>query len=128
LSLIRSGAFENLPRELTLLFAHGGGSFACLLGRVDNAWRRRDIVRADCPQLPSSYCDRFCVDSAIFDVAALRLLVARMGAERVLLGTAAPFPLGERRPGELVDEAYAADAATRERILTANAVRVFGLG
>ena len=127
LSLILSGAFERLPRELTLVFAHGGGSFAWLLGRVDNAWRRRDIVRADCPQLPSSYCDRFCVDSAIFDVAALRLLVDRMGAERVLLGTDAPFPLGEERPGELVDQAYAADGATRERILAANAVRVFDL-
>ncbi|MET0344780.1 MAG: amidohydrolase family protein, partial [Casimicrobiaceae bacterium] len=108
-------------------FAHGGGSFAWLLGRVDNAWRRRDVVRADCPQLPSSYCDRFCVDSAIFDVAALRLLVDRMGATRVLLGTDAPFPLGEERPGALVDEAYAADAATRGSILAANAVRVFDL-
>jgi aminocarboxymuconate-semialdehyde decarboxylase len=127
LSLILSGAFERLPRELALVFAHGGGSFAWLLGRVDNAWRRRDVVRADCPQLPSSYCDRFCVDSAIFDVAALRLLVDRMGAERVLLGTDAPFPLGEERPGQLVDEAYATDAATRGRILAANAVRVFDL-
>ena len=127
LSLILSGAFERLPRELALVFAHGGGSFAWLLGRVDNAWRRRNIVRADCPELPSSYCDRFCVDSAIFDVAALRLLVDRMGATRVLLGTDAPFPLGEERPGALVEEAYASDAATRERILAANALRVFDL-
>ncbi|MET0440616.1 MAG: amidohydrolase family protein [Casimicrobiaceae bacterium] len=127
LSLILSGAFERLPRELALVFAHGGGSFAWLLGRVDNAWRRRDVVRADCPQLPSSYCDRFCVDSAIFDVPALRLLVDRMGSERVMLGTDAPFPLGEERPGELVAEAYAADAATRGSILAANAMRVFDL-
>ena len=41
---------------------------------------QRDIVRADCPKLPSSYCDRFCVDSAIFDAGALRLLVDTMGA------------------------------------------------
>ncbi len=127
LSLILSGAFERLPRELDLVFAHGGGSFAWLLGRVDNAWRRRDIVRADCPQLPSSYCDRFCVDSAVFDVAALRLLVDRMGARRVLLGTDAPFPLGEERPGELVDAAYPDDAAVRERILADNARRLFAL-
>jgi aminocarboxymuconate-semialdehyde decarboxylase len=67
LSLVLSGAFERLPASLTLVFAHGGGSFVWLLGRVDNAWRERDIVRADCPKLPSSYCDRFCVDSAIFN-------------------------------------------------------------
>lgn len=127
LSLILSGSFERLPRTLQLVFAHGGGSFAWLVGRVDNAWRHRDIVRSDCPNLPSSYCDRFCVDSAIFDVAALRLLVERMGCERVLLGTDAPFPLGEQQPGALVESTFEDDAETRDRILAGNAERVFVL-
>ena len=127
LSLILSGAFERLPRELELVFAHGGGSFAWLIGRVDNAWRHRDIVREDCPRLPSTYCDRFNVDSAIFDAGALRLLVEKMGRERVMLGTDAPFPLGEQTPGELVESTFAGDEATRERILAGNAVRVFGV-
>jgi len=64
--LILSGAFERLPRSLKLCFAHGGGSFPYLIGRVDNAWRNRDIVREDCPRLPSSYVDRFQVDAAVF--------------------------------------------------------------
>ena len=127
LSLILSGAFERLPTTLQLVFAHGGGSFAWLLGRVDNAWRQRDIVRADCPQVPSSYCHRFLVDSAIFDAGALRLLVATMGAQRVLFGTDAPFPLGEQEPGALVAATFAGDAATREAILSGNAQRVFAL-
>jgi aminocarboxymuconate-semialdehyde decarboxylase len=127
LSLILSGAFERLPRTLQLVFAHGGGSFAWLAGRVDNAWQHRDIVRADCPNLPSSYCDRFCVDSAIFDPAALRLLVDRMGRERVMLGTDAPFPLGEQEPGALVEATFSADVATRALILAGNAERVFAL-
>jgi len=128
LSLVLSGALERLPRSLTLVFAHGGGSFVWLLGRVDNAWRERDLVRADCPALPSSYCDRFCVDSAIFDEDALRMLVAAMGRERVLLGTDAPFPLGEVKPGALVEGTYADDRATREAILSGNAQRLFALG
>lgn len=127
LSLVLSGAFERLPRELELVFAHGGGSFAWLLGRVDNAWRHRDIVREDCPRLPSSYCDRFHVDSAIFSPGALRLLVDTMGSSRVMLGTDAPFPLGEQEPGALVSTVYAAEPATREAILHGNARRVFGL-
>lgn len=127
LSLVLSGAFERLPRSLHIVFAHGGGSFVWLLGRVDNAWRERDIVRADCPQLPSSYCDRFSVDSAIFNEDALRMLVAAMGSERVLLGTDAPFPLGEVKPGALVAATYEDDATTRERILSGNARRMFGL-
>jgi aminocarboxymuconate-semialdehyde decarboxylase len=127
LSLILSGALERLPRSLQLVFAHGGGSFAWLLGRVDNAWRNRDIVRADCPNPPSSYCDRFCVDSAIFDPTALRLLVATMGDARVLLGTDAPFPLGEQQPGALVESTFADDETVRDRILAGNARRVFAL-
>jgi aminocarboxymuconate-semialdehyde decarboxylase len=127
LSLVLSGAFERLPRSLTLVFAHGGGSFVWLIGRADNAWRERDIVRADCPQLPSSYCDRFCVDSAIFNEDALRMLVAAVGSDRVLLGTDAPFPLGEVKPGALVESTYAEDRATREAILSRNAQRLFAL-
>jgi aminocarboxymuconate-semialdehyde decarboxylase len=127
LSLVLSGAFERLPRTLSLVFAHGGGSFVWLLGRVDNAWRERDIVRADCPKLPSSYCDRFFVDSAIFNEAALRMLVDTMGASRVLLGTDAPFPLGEVKPGALVETTYGGDAAVRLSILSENARRLFAL-
>ncbi|MFC8176586.1 MULTISPECIES: amidohydrolase family protein [unclassified Streptomyces] len=126
LSLILSGAFERLPASLRLLFAHGGGSFPYLLGRAENAWHRRDIVRADSPHPPSYYTGRFAVDSAVFDPGALRLLVDVMGAERVLLGSDHPFPLGEESIGRLVRES-ALSPAEREAVLGRNAVRFFGL-
>ena len=100
-SLILSGALERIPASLKICFAHGGGSFAWLLGRVDNAWRHRDIVRQNCPHLPSSYARRFFVDSAVFDPGALRLLTEVMGNERVMLGSDSPFPLGEQRIGRI---------------------------
>ena len=87
LSLILSGGFERLPESLKICFAHGGGNFVSQIGRVDNAWRRRDIVRADCPNPPSSYAHRFSVDSAVFSDDALRHLVAVMGEERVMMGS-----------------------------------------
>jgi aminocarboxymuconate-semialdehyde decarboxylase len=127
LSLILSGAMERLPNSLKICFAHGGGGFAFGLGRVDNAWRQRDIVRQDCPNLPSSYARRFFVDSAVFDPGALRLLTEVMGTDRVMLGSDAPFPLGEQRIGSLVREAPCLDAAARERVLRGNAERFFGL-
>lgn len=126
LSLILSGAFERLPASLKICFAHGGGSFAYLLGRVDNAWEQRDIVREDCPRRPSSYLDRFYVDSAVFDPGALRLLIDTMGAERVMLGSDAPFPLGEQTVGGLVRETVA-DAGVRRRLLADNARAFFSL-
>lgn len=127
LSLILSGAFERLPESLRICFAHGGGSFAFLLGRVDNAWRHRDIVREDCPELPSSYVKRFYVDSAVFDARSLGLLVEVMGPDRVMLGSDSPFPLGEQRIGAGVLEHPTLSDADKRHICTANAQRFFGL-
>lgn len=126
LSLIMSGAFERLPKSLRICFAHGGGSFAFLLGRVDNAWHQRDIVREDCPHPPSSYVDRFHVDSAVFDARALALLVDVMGEERVMLGSDYPYPLGEQDVGRLIREAGFAPAR-QARLLGGNARAFFGL-
>ena len=127
LSLILSGAFERLPKSLKICFAHGGGSFAWLLGRVDNAWTHRDIIRKDCPELPSSYARRMYTDSAIFDPGALRLLTDVMGPDRVMLGTDAPFPLGEQEPGALVRHSSFLDDAAKAKILAGNALAFFGL-
>jgi aminocarboxymuconate-semialdehyde decarboxylase len=128
LSLILSGAMERIPASLRICFAHGGGSFAFLLGRADNAWRHRDIVREDCPRPPSEYARRFHVDSAVFELGALRLLVDVMGEERVMLGSDYPFPLGEASVGALVRDADFLGDAQRERILRGNARSFFGLG
>lgn len=125
--LILSGAFERLPRSLKLCFAHGGGSFPYLVGRVDNAWRNRDIVREDCPQLPSSYVDRFSVDAAVFSGTALEFLVDVMGEDRVMLGSDYPYPLGEQRVGSLIRAQRSLPATTRAKLLRGNAARFFGL-
>lgn len=127
LSLILSGALERIPESLKICFAHGGGSFAYTLGRVDNAWRHRDIVRQDCPRPPSEYARRLYVDSAVFDEGALQLLVDVMGVEHVMLGSDQPFPLGEQEVGALVRGAGFLSASQRDRILGANAVEFFGL-
>jgi len=126
-ALILSGGFERLPENLKICFAHGGGSFAFLLGRIDNAWRNRDIVRRDCPHPPSHYTNRFFVDSAVFDGRALELLIAIMGVERIMLGSDYPYPLGEREIGASIRDAAAPDTAARRRMLGANARAFFGL-
>ena len=128
LSLILSGAFERLPESLKLCFAHGGGSFAFLLGRVDNAWRRRDIVRKDCPSPPSSYLNRFHVDAAVFSDHSLRLLTDVMSNERVIYGSDYPFPLGEQRMGEGVRNNPWLSKSDKEKILGGNAVKFLGMG
>ncbi|OVZ63718.1 aminocarboxymuconate-semialdehyde decarboxylase [Pigmentiphaga sp. NML080357] len=127
LSLILSGAFERIPESLKICFAHGGGSFAFMLGRVDNAWKHRDIIRKDCPRLPSEYVKRFYVDSAVFDPGALRLLADVMGTDRIMLGSDYPFPLGEQSIGKLVAEQPGFSDADKQAIYAGNAVEFFGL-
>ena len=95
-------AFDRLPRDLRICFAHGGGSFTFLLGRLENAWHRRDIVRGLSTAPPSTYLDRFEVDSAVYDGRALRYLVDVMGPSSVLLGSDYPFPLGEEHVGGVI--------------------------
>jgi len=125
-SMILGGAFDRLPKTLRICFAHGGGSFAFLLGRLENAWHNRDIARGKAAHPPSHYCDRFSVDSAVFDQRALRLLVEVMGEDRVMLGSDSPFPLGELAVGKLVRES-GMPAASQQKLLGGNAARFFGI-
>jgi len=126
-SMILGGAFDRLPRSLRVCFAHGGGSFAFLLGRLENAWHNRDIVRGNSQHPPSHYLDRFFVDSAVFDHRALAFLIDVMGHEQVMLGSDYPFPLGEQRVGTLVRGASFLDEGRRAAIMGGNAAAFLGL-
>ncbi len=125
-AMILGGAFDKLPKNLRICFAHGGGSFAFLLGRLENAWQHHPVAHGVCELPPSHYVSRFSVDSAVFDQRALEFLVGTMGAERVMLGSDYPFPLGEHRVGSLIRSSQLADAA-KDRLLGGNAAEFLGL-
>lgn len=126
-SLILGGAFDRLPASLRICFAHGGGSFAFLLGRLENAWQHRDVARGVSAHPPSHYLDRFYVDSAVFDPRALQLLIEVMGEDRVMLGSDYPFPLGEARVGKLIRDLQGLGTGARRKLLSSNAKRFLGL-
>jgi aminocarboxymuconate-semialdehyde decarboxylase len=125
-AMILGGAFDKLPQSLRICFAHGGGSFAFLLGRLENAWRHHPVAHGVCELPPSQYVNRFSVDSAVFDERALQFLVGTMGAERVMLGSDYPFPLGEHRVGTLIRSSHLA-APDKDRLLGGNAEEFLGL-
>ncbi len=127
MSMILGGAFDKLPRDLKVCFAHGGGSFPYLLGRLENAWHRRDIVRGESRHPPSKYLDRFYVDSAVFDQRALRLLIDTMSADNIMVGSDAPFPLGEENIGQLIRSSPHCDSNAKEKMLQINAAHFFDL-
>ncbi len=125
-AMILGGAFDKLPANLRICFAHGGGSFAFLLGRLENAWKHHPVAHGVCELPPSEYVKRFYVDSAVFDKRALEFLVETMGAERVMLGSDYPFPLGEHGIGSLIRSSKLT-SKTKELLLGGNAAEFLGL-
>lgn len=125
-TMILSGAFDRLPKNLRICFAHGGGSFAFLLGRLENAWSHHPVARGKSEHPPRHYLDRFYVDSAVFDEDALGLLVRTMGEDRVVLGSDYPFPLGEERIGSLIQRSGLSEQA-KAKLLGRNAATFLGL-
>jgi aminocarboxymuconate-semialdehyde decarboxylase len=126
-SMILGGVFDRISPRLKICFAHGGGSFVFLLGRLDNAWLYRDIARGRSEHPPSHYLDRFYLDSAVFDEGSLGLLVDKMGEDRVVFGTDYPFPLGEQKMGSLVRESTALSQSVKQKILAINASGFFNI-
>jgi aminocarboxymuconate-semialdehyde decarboxylase len=125
-SMILSGAFDHLPPNLRICFAHGGGSFAFLLGRLENAWKNHEGARGVSQFTPSHYLDRMSVDSAVFEQRTLQFLVSVMGGDRVLLGSDYPYPLGELRAGTLIRESQFSQEV-KKKLLGENAVRFLNL-
>ena len=128
LAMVLGGVFDQVDERLRICFAHGGGSFAFWLGRVENAWHgRRDVVGTSA-RPPREYVGRFSVDSAVFDAAALRLLVDTLGVDHVLLGSDYPYPLGEAEAGTLIRTSPYLTDDERAKLLAENAAAFLGAG
>ncbi|MEU8824701.1 amidohydrolase family protein [Streptomyces sp. NPDC048636] len=127
LAMVLGGVFDRVDERLRICFAHGGGSFAFWLGRMENAWYGRNDVIGTSEHPPSHYLDRFYVDSVVFDDRALRLLVDTVGEDRVMVGSDYPYPLGERPVGAVVGKSGFLSARARRKIERGNAERYLGL-
>jgi aminocarboxymuconate-semialdehyde decarboxylase len=77
-------------------------------------------------EVPSSYLRRIWFDSVVYEPGLLETLVARVGADRVLLGTDFPFDMGVEDPVALV-EATSLSEADRGAIRGGNAAGLLGL-
>lgn len=105
-SMIFGGVFEKFPK-LRVAFAHGGGSFPFTLGRIQHGFDcRPDLVAMDCQVKPTDYIKHFYVDSLVHDSKSLKFLVELFGPEKVCLGSDYPFPLGEEKPGKLIEKTF----------------------
>jgi aminocarboxymuconate-semialdehyde decarboxylase len=126
-SVILGGVLDRLP-GLRIAFAHGGGAFPAIAGRVEQAFGSRpDLVAVNAKHPPSHYMDQVWVDSLVHDGEALKRILDLFGSRRVMLGSDYPFPLGEDPPGQVLAALPDMDAAVRARVRGDNALEFLGL-
>ena len=127
LALILGGAFDRVDpvcgsasRTAAARSPSGSGAWTTPGTNATTSSERRSIRR-------QHYLGRFNVDSVVFDHRALRLLVDTIGADRVLLGSDYPYPLGERPAGRVVHTSPHLGEVERRAILRGNAEVFLGL-
>ena len=120
-SLMMGGILERYP-DIRFAFAHGGGSFPATLGRISHGFAvRPDLCQIETTTPPEELVPQLYFDSLVHDEDTLKFLVSKVGAERIALGTDYPFPLGEHRPGLLIEGADLAPEV-KERLLSGTAL------
>jgi aminocarboxymuconate-semialdehyde decarboxylase len=122
--LIMSGVLDRHP-GLKLVFAHGGGYLPFHPARMDHGWAVRPEITTPLRK-PSSYLRELWFDSLVYEPDLLELLVERVGADRVLLGSDFPFDMGVEDPVGHVHACACSDADKRA-ICGDNAAALLGL-
>jgi aminocarboxymuconate-semialdehyde decarboxylase len=123
--LVYGGTLERFPR-LRICLAHLGGALPFLRERIALGYRvGREHFGADIAiaQSPETYLERFWLDSVSYYEPAMAAGVACVGVERIVMGSDAPFAIGDlRRSVESIRALSFLPVRDRERILGANAV------
>jgi Predicted metal-dependent hydrolase of the TIM-barrel fold len=74
---------------------------------------------------PSSFAKKFYYDTITFDAVCLEFAVARLGADRFMLGSDYPFDMSDPEPARIVDESHLTKDE-RTAILSGNVQRLIG--
>jgi aminocarboxymuconate-semialdehyde decarboxylase len=119
--LICAGTLDDHP-DLRLVLLHAGGFFPWQAGRLRHARTVRPEL-ASSPADPWSYVGQVLFDPITHDPDALRYMVARLGAENIVLGTDLPFDMATPRPLDALRAAC--DEAALTAIAETNPSRLY---
>ncbi|HSE54271.1 MAG TPA: amidohydrolase family protein [Nocardioidaceae bacterium] len=97
LDLMTSGVLDRHP-GLRLVVVHGGALLPYQAYRLDGLERAGLLAKTAARATPSSLMRRLYYDTVALDPLSIELLVRRVGSDRVLLGSDAPFAIGHPDP------------------------------
>jgi aminocarboxymuconate-semialdehyde decarboxylase len=121
--LIFDGVMERHPK-LKVVLPHAGGYLAHYWARMDHAYGARADTHGRMKRKPSTYLERFYFDTITFDHGMLAHLIARFGADHVLLGTDYPYDMGMERPVQFIGGVKGLSQRERQAIEGGNAARL----
>ncbi|MCG8543540.1 MAG: amidohydrolase [Alphaproteobacteria bacterium] len=119
--LLFSGHFVKY-NGMKAVLSTGGGALPFAIGRLARNFDANPGKYAD-PEEGLAQCY---FDSIVFQPDALRYLCGKVGAERVMLGSDYPFPIGDPEPTRVVHDAPIAET-DKQKILSDTAARLFGI-
>jgi aminocarboxymuconate-semialdehyde decarboxylase len=98
--LLYAGHFTKYA-GMKVVLSHGGGALPYMLGRLS----RNAEIHPGKYAHPAEGFGTLYFDTVLFDPAALRFLIETTGAEKVVLGSDYPFPIGDMEPCKIVHDA-----------------------
>lgn len=123
LKIVCSGFLDRWP-ALKLVCAHAGAFSLVLRSRMQREIDTNPSLAANLKAPVGDYLRRLYFDTICFEPDILRYAASAVPVEHLLMGSDAPFPLGEPNPVAFVRNALPAEQA--DAILTKNAGRLFG--
>ena len=127
--LVFGGVMERFP-NLKICLAHLGGALPYLQERLDIGWRTSQVFggEARLPRPPSDYFRRFYLDCLSYSDPALLCALALYGADHIVLGSDAPFPVGDlQRSVDYIRSFAFAVEQDRQKMLGGTAARLLKL-
>ena len=123
LKMICSGFLDRWP-DLKLLCAHAGAFSPILRARMQREVDTNPQLKSTLKAPVGDYLRRLYFDTICFEPAILRYVADVVPVEHLMLGSDAPFPLGEPDPVNFVRNALPADQV--DLILNRNFDRLIG--
>lgn len=119
--IVYGGVLSRNPGAKVIV-ATGGAALPYALGRM----MRHHELHPDDMADPAAEFARLYFDTIVFEPETLDFLVAKVGADKIMLGSDWPFPIGDFAPRKVVEAADLSDA-DRRAVLGGNAARIFAL-
>ena len=123
-SLIYEGVLEQHP-GIRIVVAHGGGYLPHYFGRLDRNVKAHPHSAVNISRRPSEYLRDLHFDTCLYEPAMLEALVARVGADRLVMGS--DFPVGDTDPVGFVERCGALSRADVEMVLGGTLAGLLGL-